>query len=44
MEWTVDFFKDSKEKEPVKDFLLSLSDEGRAKVLKLLSMMKRRVF
>ena len=40
MDWTVNFYKDSKGKEPVKEFFLSLSDEGSAKVLKLLGMVK----
>lgn len=40
MAWTINFYKDSKGKEPIKEFLISLSDEGRAKVLKLLGMIK----
>ena len=40
MDWTVNFYKDSKGKEPVKEFFLLLSDEGRAKALKLLGMVR----
>ena len=34
MSWTVEFYKDDKNKEPAKDFLNSLSVSARAKVVK----------
>lgn len=40
VDWAVSFYKNGKGKEPVKEFFLSLSDEGRAKALKLLGLVK----
>lgn len=40
MEWAIEFFRDSRGKEPVKEFLLSLTLEGRAKTLRLFELLK----
>ena len=37
--WDYEFFKDSEESEPVKDFLLSLSNKHRAKVLQFIQIL-----
>lgn len=39
MEWTVEFYKDKEGKEPVMDFLNSLSPSARAKAVKLFNLL-----
>jgi len=39
MDWTIDFYKDARGHEPVKEFLNSLSPAARAKVVRLIDML-----
>ena len=39
MDWTIDFYKDAKGHEPVKEFLNSLSSAARAKVMRLIDLL-----
>ena len=39
MDWTIEFYKDANGKEPVAEFLNSLSIDARAKVVKIIDML-----
>lgn len=40
MDWTVEYYKDTESKEPVADFIDALSDEARAKVFRIIKLLK----
>lgn len=39
MAWVIEFYRDKKGKEPVADFFNSLTTEGRARILRLLTLL-----
>ncbi len=40
MDWTVEYYKDAEYKEPAADFIDNLSDETRAKVFRVIKLLK----
>lgn len=40
MDWTVEYYRDSKDKEPVAEFIDALSNETRAKVFRTIKLLK----